>query len=90
MGGVNQMPMFRDCTWGGKYALRKGVNQVNGARKDARNGHNTGFLGMARPGSDGRCLPFGSENVGVAGSESPFVTSGQAFNLAFDGTQAVR
>jgi hypothetical protein len=38
------MPMFRDCTWGpkyalrkGKYALRKDVNQVNGARKDARN-----------------------------------------------------
>src|SRR5580693_3343876 len=50
---VNQMPMFRDCTWGGKYGLRKAVNQVNGARKSTRNGHNTGFLGMARPGSDG-------------------------------------
>ena len=29
MGAVNQMPMFRDCTWGPKYALRKAVNQVN-------------------------------------------------------------
>src|SRR5580698_899633 len=53
------MPMFRDCTWVPKYALRKAVNQVNGAQKDTRNGHNTGFLGTARSGSDGLGLPFG-------------------------------
>jgi hypothetical protein len=55
------------------------LNQVNGPTKSARNGHNTGFLRMARPGSDGRGLPFGGENVGAARSESPFVSSGQAF-----------
>jgi hypothetical protein len=64
--------------WGPKYALRKAVNQVNGARENTRNGHNTGFLGMARPGSDGLGLPFGGANLGAAGSESPFVSSGQA------------
>jgi len=40
--------------------------------------HNMGFLRMARPGSDGPGLPFGSENVRAAGSESPFASSGQA------------
>jgi hypothetical protein len=36
MGRVNQMPMFRDCTWGPKYALRKAVNQVNSAPQGRR------------------------------------------------------
>ena len=62
----------------GKYGLRKAVNQVNSARENTRNGHNSGFLGMARPGSDGPGLPFGGENDGAAGSASPFVSSGQA------------
>ena len=34
-GRVNQMPMFRDYTWGGKYVLRKGVNQVNAPRQNS-------------------------------------------------------
>jgi hypothetical protein len=76
---VNQWVLRQEATWGPKYALRKAVNQVNGTQKDARNGRNTGFSGLARPRSDSRCLPFGSENVGAAGSESPFVSSGQAF-----------
>jgi len=38
---------------------------------------------MARPGSDGLGLPFGGENVGTAGSESPFVSSGQALATLF-------
>ena len=33
---VNQMPMFRDCTWGPKYALRKAVNPVNSAPQGRR------------------------------------------------------
>jgi hypothetical protein len=47
--------------------------------KNVRNGHNTGFLRMARPNHDGRALPFWGEKVAAAGAESPFVSSGQAF-----------
>src|ERR1017187_10403549 len=36
-------------TWGGKYSLRKAVNQVNRLTKRAKIGHNTGFLRLARP-----------------------------------------
>jgi hypothetical protein len=77
MGGVNQMPMFRDCTWGGKYGLRKAVNRLTGPMKTLKNAHNTGFLRPARPASAGRVMPLGDEKVGEGGSGSPFVSSAQ-------------
>jgi len=40
------------------------LTRLTGAQKDTRNGHNKGFLRMARPGSDGRGLSFGGENIG--------------------------
>src|ERR1017187_9606200 len=36
-------------SWGAKYSLRKAVNPVNRPTESAKNGHNTGFLRMARP-----------------------------------------
>jgi hypothetical protein len=55
------------------------LTRLTGPKKTREMAHNTGFLRMARPGSGSRGLPFGGENVGAAGSESPFVSSGQAF-----------
>jgi hypothetical protein len=64
------MPMFRDRTWGPKYGLRKAVNQVNGTQKDMGNGHNTGFSGMARRGSEIPSL-FHSFRLPARGPRTP-------------------
>jgi hypothetical protein len=41
--------------------------RLYGPKKTREMAHNTGFLGMARPGSAGLGLPFGGENVGRRG-----------------------
>jgi hypothetical protein len=56
------------------------VNPVNGLPQNGENAHNTGFLRKERASRGAaRGLPFGGEKVGAAGSESPFVSSAQAF-----------
>jgi hypothetical protein len=57
----------------------KPLTRLTGPKKTREMAHNTGFLGMARPGSAGLGSPFGGENEGATASESPFVTFGQAF-----------
>ena len=79
MGRVNQIPMFRDCTWGGKYALRKSVSPVNGPTKKTRNVHNTSFLRMARPAATAGVCPSGPKTGGLPASGSPFVSAAPAF-----------
>jgi hypothetical protein len=65
-------------SWGAKYALRKAVNRLTGPMKTLKNAHNTGFSGMARPGSERLGVRHLARKRGPTGSESPFVSSGQA------------
>jgi len=91
--GASRLGMYRRFSWValtkcrcseivlGEASTRYGklLTRLTGPEKTREMAHNTGFSGMARPGSDGLGLPFGGENVGAAGSESPSVSSGQAF-----------
>src|SRR5580700_9124842 len=45
----------------------KPLTRLTGPKKAREMAHNTGFLGMARPGSAGLGSPFGCENVGRPG-----------------------
>ena len=76
-----QQRLFPRCAVPDEASTRYGklLTRLTGPEKTREMAHNTGFSGMARPGSDGLGLPFGGENVGAAGSESPSVSSGQAF-----------
>jgi hypothetical protein len=72
--------LFPRCEVPDEASMRYGklLTRLTHPAKTPKNAHNTGFLRLARPGSGRRGLPFGGENVGTAGSESPFVSSGQA------------